>query len=117
QIIFGRAFYHQPALFIFYFLIPNRAGFGALLWNRNAQTSGKIIGRQGIFRGENVLQLSLRDNLAAARSGARSKIDNVIGRPDRFLIVLDDDDGVPEIAQTPESAEETRVVALVQADT
>ena len=47
---------------------------------------------------------SLRHNLAAARPGARAEIENVIGRADRFFIVLDHDDGIPEVAQTPQRA-------------
>src|SRR5258706_4846978 len=47
---------------------------------------------------------------------ARPEIDQVIGRLHRLLIVLDDDDGVAEVAQLAKCIQEARVVALVQAD-
>jgi len=40
----------------------------------------------------------------------------VIGRVDRLFVVLDDDDGVAEVAQVLERGKEARVVALVQPD-
>jgi hypothetical protein len=40
----------------------------------------------------------------------------VVGGAHRLLVVLDDDDGVAEIAKLLERGEEPRVVALVQAD-
>ena len=43
---------------------------------------------------------SLGHNFAATRARARPKIDNVVGSPDRFFIVLDHDDGIAEIAQS-----------------
>ncbi len=58
----------------------------------------------------------MRDDLAAARTGARPKIENVIRRANRFFVVLDHDDGIPEIAQPAKRVEEPRVVALMQAD-
>ncbi len=58
----------------------------------------------------------MRDHLAAARTGAWSKIENVIGRANRFLVVLDHDDGIPEVAQPAERCEQSRVVALMQTD-
>ena len=44
------------------------------------------------------------------------EVDDVVGHPDRLLVVLDDDDGVAEIAQPGERGEQPAVVALVQAD-
>ena len=44
------------------------------------------------------------------------EIDDVIGGAHRLLVVLDDDDGVAEVAQLLERGEQSRVVALVQPD-
>ena len=41
---------------------------------------------------------------------------DVVGRPDRLLVVLDDDDGVAEIAQPRQRRQQLAVVALMQAD-
>ena len=118
QIVFGRADDRQPAGS---FRVAR--GFGAICRLRPAacgigmrDAAGKIIGRQRILRAQNFLERSLRHDLAAARAGARPEIENVIGRADRFLIVLDHDDGIPEIAQPAQRAEQPRVVALMQAD-
>ena len=46
------------------------------------------------------LRRALEDHVAAVLAGARPEIDHVVGRPNRLLVVLDDDDGVAEIAQT-----------------
>ena len=40
----------------------------------------------------------------------------MIGRANCFLIVLDHDDGVTEIAQPPQRGKEPRVIELVQPD-
>ena len=54
--------------------------------------------------------------MAAVLAGAGPEIDHVVGRPDRLLVVLDDDDGVAEIAQARQRRQQLAVVALVQAD-
>ena len=49
-----------------------------------------------------------------ARAGA--DIDDPVGAADGLLVVLDDEDGVAEIAQVQEGVEEPPVVPLVEAD-
>ena len=49
-------------------------------------------------------------------SGAGADVDDVIGNANGLLVVLDDDDGVPDVAQPHERVDEPLVVALVQAD-
>ena len=68
------------------------------------------------FDFENVLERALRDDFAAVHAGAGPDVDDVVGRADRVLVVLDDDDRVAEIAQAIQRAEQALVVALVQAD-
>jgi hypothetical protein len=58
----------------------------------------------------------LGDDLAAVDAGAGADIDHVIGLQNRVLVVLDHDDGVAEVAQALQRAEQALVVALVQAD-
>ena len=55
-------------------------------------------------------------DLAAVLARARAHVDDEVGRADRLLVVLDDDDGVAEVAQPLHRRDEARVVALVQAD-
>ena len=47
---------------------------------------------------------------------ARPDVDDVVRRADRLLVVLDDDDGVPQIPQPLQRRDQALVVALVQAD-
>ena len=49
-----------------------------------------------------------------ARAGAH--VDDVVGGEDGLAIVLDDDDGVAEVAQAGLRLDEARVVARVEAD-
>jgi hypothetical protein len=44
-------------------------------------------------------------------AGTGADIDQIIGGADRLLVVLDDDDGVAQIAQPGEGAEQALVVA------
>ena len=54
--------------------------------------------------------------MAAGFAGAGAEIDHVIGAANRFFVVLDDEDGVAQVAQSFESAEQATVVARMQAD-
>ena len=56
------------------------------------------------------------DDLAAVLAGARADVDDPVGVPDGVLVVLDDDQGVAEVAQPDQRLDQPVVVALVQAD-
>ena len=49
--------------------------------------------------GDDVLDGALRDHAAAVYAGARSHIDQVIGRADRVLVVFDHDQRIATLAQ------------------
>ncbi len=49
-------------------------------------------------------------------AGARSDVDDPVGRADGVLVVFDHDQGVAEVAQRDEGFDQAAVVALVQAD-
>ena len=55
-------------------------------------------------------------DLAAANAGAGAEIDDVVGRPHRVFVVLDDDHRVALVAQLGERFQQPVVVARVQAD-
>ena len=59
---------------------------------------------------------ALGDDLAAVLAGSRAHVDEPVGAAHHLLVVLDDDDGVPEVAQPLERVDQLVVVALVQAD-
>ena len=54
--------------------------------------------------------------MPAEIAGAGAEVDDIVGHPNGLFIVLDDDDGVAEIAQPGQRREQLAVVALVQAD-
>src|SRR6476660_3728928 len=64
----------------------------------------------------NISEGSLDDDFAAVNSRAWPEIDDVIGPPHRFFIVLDDHERVSFFAQRGERFEKTQVVARMQAD-
>ena len=53
---------------------------------------------------------------AAVHAGARTDVDDPVGRADRVLVVLDDDERVAEVAEGDERVDEATVVALVEPD-
>ena len=73
-------------------------------------------GQRAVAVGQQVRRLALEDHVPAVLSRARPEIDHVVGRADRLLVVLDDHDGVAEIAQPRQRRQQRAVVALVQAD-
>src|SRR6188508_114699 len=58
----------------------------------------------------------LSNHLATKAPRTRAQIDQMIGRADGILVVLDHYHGVTEVPEFPERAQETLVVPLVQAD-
>ena len=54
--------------------------------------------------------------MSTFRSGARPEIDDVVGAPNRFFVVFDDDDRVAEIAQFLKCRQQPRVVLVMEAD-
>ena len=57
-----------------------------------------------------------RDEVAAGIARAGAEVDDVIGAANGFFVVLDDQNGVAQVAQGFESVEQATVVARVQAD-
>ena len=54
--------------------------------------------------------------MAAVLAGARADVDSPVRGLDRVLVVLDDDQGVAQVAQPEQRLDEPAVVALVQPD-
>ena len=89
---------------------------GACVGHFDALLAGEVLAGQRARRLEHVGIRALRDDFAAMHAGAGADVDDVVGKADRILVVLDDDHGVAEVAQARERAEQALVVALVQAD-
>src|SRR5690242_6321085 len=54
--------------------------------------------------------------MAARFAGARTKVHNVIGAANRFLVVLNHEDGISQIPQGFQGGEQATVIALMQTD-
>ena len=67
-------------------------------------------------RGHDLLRRAFGDNEAAEPAGAGAEVEHVVGVADGVFVVLDDEDGVAQVAQPHERFDQAVVVALVQAD-
>jgi len=88
----------------------------ALGRNRDARAPREILGRDRLGIREHLRDGALSDHLAAVLPGPGSEVDQMVGGADRFLVVLDDDHRVAEIAKPHKRRKQPRVVALVQPD-
>ncbi len=83
---------------------------------QNAAGAGEIAAGERFGASHDLRRSAFRDDVAAETAGAGAEVENVVGVADGVFVVLDDEDGVAEIAQAHESFDEAGVVALVQAD-
>src|SRR5258708_17225471 len=61
-------------------------------------------------------RIAMRDKLADGVSGTGAEIDNEIGAADGVFVVLDDQNGIAEVAKMLERTEKAGIVAGVEAD-
>ena len=84
--------------------------------DRNFCGAGKILAGERFRAGSDLLGLALGDEIAAGIACAGAEVDDKIGAANGVFVVLDDQDGVAQIAQMLERAEQAFVVARVEAD-
>ena len=68
----------------------------------------------GVWIPLDVAQRASRHHFAAVDSRARPKIDNVIGVPHCFVVVLDHDQRITFVSQSGECFEQSQIVAWMQ---
>ena len=66
--------------------------------------------------GSNVRKRAFGDDVAAADAGSGTEVDDMIGRPHRVLVVLNDDHRVAQVAKLSERFQQLVVIARMQAD-
>ena len=88
----------------------------ALAGQGDAAAPGEVVAGERAGSAMICVRRALGDHAAAVLAGAGAHVDDVVGRAHRLLVVLDDDDGVAEVAQAQQRVDEAPVVALVQAD-
>ena len=93
------------------------AGEGARLGAlQHAGGAGEIAAGERRGAGHDLLGRALGDDVAAQAAGAGAEVEDIVGVADGVFIVLDDEDGVAEVAELFEGLDEAVVVALMQAD-
>jgi len=75
----------------------------------------EVVGGEGLGFGE-LLRYAAEYYIPAVLAGTRPDIDDIVGGDDGLLVVLDDDDAVPFLAERLEGADELHGIALVQTD-
>ena len=90
--------------------------FAALLGNGDRLAAGEVVARHRGSILQQVLEGSRVNDLAPVLAGPGTDVDDVVGGPDRVLVVLDHDQRVAEVAQPDERVDQAPVVALVQTD-
>ena len=78
--------------------------------------TGEICTGQGLGVGQQILVATAVHHTPTVLAGIRSDVDDPVGRADGVFVVLDDDEGVAQVAQPGEGVDETTVVALVETD-
>src|ERR1700736_5039694 len=79
---------------------------------RGLQTASGL----GVFGALDFLQRPRGNDFTAMNAGARTEIDDVIRPPHRFIVVLDDDQGISFFAERAKSGEEAKIIARMQSD-
>ena len=82
----------------------------------DAHAAAQILTGQGALDGFDLRNEAMCHDFAAMNAGTGSEIHHIVRLADRILIMLDDDDGIAEVAQVHQRIEEPLVVALVQSD-
>src|SRR3954453_12033263 len=85
-------------------------------WNLNRALAAQILARERRCGPRHLGRGPGGDDLSPMLAGSRSEVHDVVRRANRPLVVLDDDDGVSEVAKALERVDELGVVALMQAD-
>ncbi len=89
QVVLARAGDGEP-------LAGKGARLGAL---QHGDGAGEIAAGERFRAGHDLLGRAFGDDVAAETSGARAEIEDVIGVADGVFVVLDDEDGVAQVAQ------------------
>src|SRR5690606_36748800 len=72
--------------------------------------------RRSAVASQECFRIASGDDMAAVPSGTRTNIDDIVGCQHHFLVVLDDDHRVAQVAQVFERTDQADIVSCVQAD-
>ena len=88
----------------------------ALFRNGDLFSAAEVVAGEGGRVVDDLLRRALRHDGAAVNACTGADVDDVVGRQHRFLVVLDDDEGIADVAQRFQGVDELVVVALMEAD-
>src|SRR5882724_2255956 len=91
-------------------------GAAAFFGDGNFGGAAEVLAGEGFRGGFDLRRLALGDEVATGVARAGSEVHHKVGAADGVFVVLDDEDGVAEIAKMLKGTEKARVVASVQAD-
>src|SRR6266849_1478415 len=74
-------------------------GAAALIGDGDFRGAAEVLSGEGFRGGFDLLWLALRDEIAAGVARTGAEVDNEVGAADGVFVVLDDQDGVAEIAE------------------
>ena len=94
----------------------SRPGVAAARGNGNGNLSGEIAAGERVGIGLDFGEHALGEKLAAEFAGAGTEVEQVIGGAQDVSVVLDNNDGVAQVAQLFKDMDQARSVARVQAD-
>ena len=106
EVVFARADHLQ---------VPAVAA-AAALWNLDLQFAAQVLAGQAVPVLLHLLGRADRDDLPAVHAGTGSHVHEVVGVHHGVLVVLDDDQGVAQVAQVLQRADQAVVVLGVQPD-
>ena len=92
------------------------AGLAALIGHADHPLAGQIGTRHGIGARHDIGRRSCSDHVSAVNARTGTHIDHVVGSANCIFVVLDDDNGITDIAQALERLDQALVIALVKAD-
>ncbi len=78
--------------------------------------SGEVAAGKRGGAGHDLFGRAFSDDVSAQAPSPWSQIKNKVGAADRVFVVLDDEDGIAEVAQLFEGSDEAFVVSLMEAD-
>ena len=88
----------------------------AFLRDLDLGVAAKVFCRQRFFAFQKAVKIAFEYEIAAKFAGVDADIDDVIGGAHRFLVVLDDEHRVADVAEVFEDLDQPRVVTRMQAD-
>src|SRR3989440_12804727 len=91
--------------------------FSALFRALDAAASRQVVTGYGVGIGHYIGGRALGHDFATMFPGSRTNIDDVVGRPHRVLVVLDNEQRITQVAQAYQGLNQTCIVTLVKSDT